>query len=113
MTNRSTQWMHQNEWNAQSPAQRRERAADLAAFLAETEPSDTQPVPVPDAAWAVPGDEEPEFVGNSPFCPRCGEFDEGEPVKRFDFKGFMGERDWREVHKCPDCGKMYEYINGD
>lgn len=51
--------------------------------------------------------------GNDPFCPRCNDFDEGEPLTRYGWRGEVGEREWKEIHRCPICGQKYEYNNGD
>lgn len=56
----------------------------------------------------------PIFTGFSPFCPKCGEFHEGEPIDYSDFnKGYMGEQTWIETHVCPTCGQRYSFTNGD
>lgn len=50
-------------------------------------------------------------------CPQCRTFtnfeDETNLLKRYDFTGFVGERDWTELWRCPVCGKKYLLRNGD
>ena len=53
------------------------------------------------------------YIGHSVTCPTCGEFDEGEPALRHDWRGVPYEQDWKEVHECPICGTWYEYENGN
>ena len=54
------------------------------------------------------------FIGHDVFCPTCGDFDEGEPILRRNFTGqYNYEFEWIERHKCPICGTVYEYKNGD
>lgn len=53
------------------------------------------------------------FIGNSVHCPVCGEFDEGEPISRRDFRGQVYEQDWKETHRCPKCGTLYEHNDGN
>lgn len=59
--------------------------------------------------------EKPIWTGDSPFCPKCGEFPEDEePVSRRDFRGTGGyDLDWKETMRCPKCGTLFEYRNGN
>lgn len=59
---------------------------------------------------------EPEsivYTGDDINCPKCGQWHEDCTIARHSFVGIIGERFWREVKRCPNCGQRYEHNEAD
>jgi hypothetical protein len=50
-------------------------------------------------------------------CPNCHTLtnfeDESNLLRRWNFRGMLGERDWLELWRCPVCLQRYILRNGD